>query len=396
MGKLGWGTPTLDQPRARRHSRDPAAGVRHRRRAAARRCRPTTCAILNLQVNFAGVVDFERRELSFDASLFDSRVLTFTLTGDMAVRLYWGDNANFLLTVGGFHPAYTPPPMGLGPLQPAGDRDLRTAIPRLRAEAYFAVTSNTVQFGAKIELYAGASVFNVYGFLVARRADPVRSVPLHRRRSAPCWRCVSGSIDAVQRAARPDARRARRHGTRKGKASFEIGFIFTVTISVQLRRHLRRRRGSRRWPPIRVLRPADRGALNQRGNWSAVTPRRQPAAWSTRESRHAGAPRSSTRSARWRCRRRSCRSSLPITRFGARRIDGGNHVLDRSDEHRARRRSPIVPVRGAVRAGAVHRHERRREAVAPLVRAVRGRRRDRGRAPRRARTSCATSTSSTR
>ena len=35
----------------------------------------------------------------------------------MAVRIYWGENANFLLTVGGFHPAYTPPPMGLGPLE---------------------------------------------------------------------------------------------------------------------------------------------------------------------------------------------------------------------------------------------------------------------------------------
>ena len=40
------------------------------------------------------------------------------------------------------------------------------------------MTSNTVQFGAKVELKAGASIFNVYGFLFARRADPVRPVPV--------------------------------------------------------------------------------------------------------------------------------------------------------------------------------------------------------------------------
>ena len=37
--------------------------------------------------------------------------------------------------------------------------------PRLTLETYFAVTSNTVQFGARLELYAAAWKFNVYGFL---------------------------------------------------------------------------------------------------------------------------------------------------------------------------------------------------------------------------------------
>ena len=91
-----------------------------------RRCRPKTSPILNLQVSFLGRRRLRAsKELTFDASLFDSRLLTFTLTGDMAVRLYWGDNANFLLTVGGFHPAYTPPPMGLRPLNRLAIVDLR-------------------------------------------------------------------------------------------------------------------------------------------------------------------------------------------------------------------------------------------------------------------------------
>jgi hypothetical protein len=77
----------------------------------------------------------------------------------MAVRAYWKENSNLLLTVGGFHPAYTPPPMNLPQLA-------RLAIvlfegnPDVRAEAYFAVTSNTVQFGARLQLSYSLSVFN--------------------------------------------------------------------------------------------------------------------------------------------------------------------------------------------------------------------------------------------
>ena len=37
--------------------------------------------------------------------------------------------------------------------------------PRLTLEMYFAVTSNTAQFGARLELYAAAWKFNAYGFL---------------------------------------------------------------------------------------------------------------------------------------------------------------------------------------------------------------------------------------
>ena len=36
-------------------------------------------AILRLQVNFLGVIDFEQERFSFDASLFDSKLLSFTL-----------------------------------------------------------------------------------------------------------------------------------------------------------------------------------------------------------------------------------------------------------------------------------------------------------------------------
>jgi hypothetical protein len=122
-------------------------------------------AILQLQVNFLGVIDFAQARFAFDAALFASRLLAFTLTGDMAVRVSWGADANLLVTVGGFHPAYQPPPLALPPLRRLTLALLAGDNPRLTLETYFAVTSNTVQVGARLELYAAAWKFNAYGFL---------------------------------------------------------------------------------------------------------------------------------------------------------------------------------------------------------------------------------------
>jgi hypothetical protein len=109
MGKLGWGTPTLmsveiglllEIPR-------PAfaiVGVLRLQLPA------EEFGTIYIQVNFSGSVNFEKGQLQFDASLYNSRILIDPITGDMALRIYWGGDPNFLLTVGGFHPAYTPPP----------------------------------------------------------------------------------------------------------------------------------------------------------------------------------------------------------------------------------------------------------------------------------------------
>ena len=165
MAKIGWGTPTLITADIGLLIEVPEP-VRLMILGVIRGILPDERAtILKLQVNFLGVIDFEQGRFSFDASLFDSKLLSFTLSGDMAMRLYWGQNANFLTTVGGFHPAYQPPPMNLPTL-----RRLTLALvsgdnPRLTLETYFAVTSNTAQFGARLELYAAAWKFNAYGFL---------------------------------------------------------------------------------------------------------------------------------------------------------------------------------------------------------------------------------------
>lgn len=123
-------------------------------------------AVLILQVAFVGVIDFEKKYLAFDASIYDSRILVFTLEGDIAVRLTWGENPNFLLSVGGFHPQFEPPPLNLPDMKRLSLSLLEGDNPRITLEAYFALTSNTVQVGARLELYLGlGQILYIEGFL---------------------------------------------------------------------------------------------------------------------------------------------------------------------------------------------------------------------------------------
>ncbi len=121
--------------------------------------------LLKLQINFLGVIDFQNKYISFDASLYDSRLLAYTLTGDMAFRLSWGDHPLFILSVGGFHPSFKDIPTDLQHMTRLTISLLSGQNPRITIQCYFAVTSNTVQFGAKAELYAAAAGFNIYGFV---------------------------------------------------------------------------------------------------------------------------------------------------------------------------------------------------------------------------------------
>lgn len=122
-------------------------------------------AIVRIQVNFLGTIDFGKKMLTFDATLYESYILLFPLEGDMAVRMKWGDDANFLISVGGFHPSYTPPPLGLGTLRRISITILSGPLQKIRVECYQAITSNTVQFGARAEVRFGFEDCNVNGFL---------------------------------------------------------------------------------------------------------------------------------------------------------------------------------------------------------------------------------------
>ncbi|MGI9551920.1 MAG: DUF6603 domain-containing protein, partial [Aurantibacter sp.] len=120
-------------------------------------------AVLELNVSFLGIIDFENEILMFDASIFNSRILTITLEGDMALRISWGEQPDFLVSVGGFHPVYSPPAhLQLLPMKRL-TVNILSGNPNLVLTAYFAVTTNTIQFGAAIDFSFTVSDFGVYG-----------------------------------------------------------------------------------------------------------------------------------------------------------------------------------------------------------------------------------------
>ena len=121
--------------------------------------------VLKLQVNFIGRIEPSNKLLWFYAELFDSRILFLTIEGGMGLLVNWGDQSNFVLTVGGFHPRYTPPPLPFPEPPRLAITLLNETNAKIRIEGYFAVTSNTAQFGARAELYFGFNAFNVDGHL---------------------------------------------------------------------------------------------------------------------------------------------------------------------------------------------------------------------------------------
>jgi hypothetical protein len=120
--------------------------------------------LVKLQMDVLGVIDWDRDEISIDAVLYDSHVLNQPLTGEMALRARWSRDPTFLLAIGGFNPNFSPP-AGFPKLARAAMTVSRGDSTRLRLEAYFALTSNTVQVGARVDLLVRASGFSVEGYL---------------------------------------------------------------------------------------------------------------------------------------------------------------------------------------------------------------------------------------
>jgi hypothetical protein len=139
-------------------------------------------SIVRLNVAFIGILDFDKQYVSFDASIYDSDILkTIQLYGDMAVRVFWGNQTEMLVTVGGFHPAFSPSASLMLPkdLKRLGisliDTDVQGIRLKLAMEMYFAITSNTVQFGAKLEMlikYWKLEIAGLMGFDVLFHFNP--------------------------------------------------------------------------------------------------------------------------------------------------------------------------------------------------------------------------------
>jgi uncharacterized protein DUF6603 len=106
--------------------------------------------LIDLQADFAGVIDTTTGDVSFDASLARSRIGTFDVTGDIALR---GGSESFVFTAGGFNPLFTPPP-DLTILRRLAISVSPSPVLKISADAYFAFTASSLQFGAAMYVEA--------------------------------------------------------------------------------------------------------------------------------------------------------------------------------------------------------------------------------------------------
>ena len=162
MAKIGWGEPTLVSLSLGVIAEIPPGdisivGVLELALPAA------DLAILVLQVNFAGALEFSKQRMYFFASLYDSHILFITIEGEMGLLFAWGEAANFVVTVGGFHPQYNPPPLPFPAPKRISLDIINESYARIRADGYFAVTTNTAQFGARAEYFFGFSALSLTG-----------------------------------------------------------------------------------------------------------------------------------------------------------------------------------------------------------------------------------------
>lgn len=121
--------------------------------------------LIIIQVAFMGAIEFDKKRGWFFAALYDSRVIYITLEGGMGVLAAFGDDSNFVVTVGGFHPSYNPPALPFQDVPRIAINILNTPVAKVIVTAYFAVTSNTVQFGARATLYFGIKIASIEGHL---------------------------------------------------------------------------------------------------------------------------------------------------------------------------------------------------------------------------------------
>jgi len=107
-------------------------------------------AIIDLRADFAGIINATTGDVSFDASLTGSRIAAFDVNGDIALR---AGPQGFVFTAGGFHPLFVPP-ADLATIRRLSISLSPSPLLRIWAEAYFATTASSLQFGAGLYLEA--------------------------------------------------------------------------------------------------------------------------------------------------------------------------------------------------------------------------------------------------
>ncbi len=133
-------------------------------------------AIARLNVDIAGVLDLSASRFDLEGRIFDSVIQAIPITGGFAMRSSWGRDRSFVFSIGGVHPGFTPPanfPM----LDRMGVDLSRGSSFQFRLGGYFAITSNSLQLGARADFKVRKGSFALLadiGFDALLIFDPFR------------------------------------------------------------------------------------------------------------------------------------------------------------------------------------------------------------------------------
>jgi hypothetical protein len=117
-----------------------------------------------IHVDIFGDFNFAASYILIEGRLRDSNLVEVALTGGFAFMLDWGNNPQFLLSVGGYHPRYKKP--ARFPEIPRVTALIKRGEDiRLSCQYYQAITSNSYQIGLTAELVVKKGKARAYGFL---------------------------------------------------------------------------------------------------------------------------------------------------------------------------------------------------------------------------------------
>ena len=349
LAKIGWFTPTLvmlrpgADPRVRRAQA--AAGARpHQRAAALARQRPGAP-----QPRRDRACSTSTRARRRSTRCWSTRGWRTSSRSPARRRCGrgWGSGpgSSFVLAVGGFNPRFAPP-AGLPTLARIAIALSSGNNPRLTCEAYFAITANTVQFGARAPLYAAAYGFSVEGDIGFDVLIAARAAALHRRlpRLGAAQARLAQPVQGVGRTARSKGRgRCASAARRRSRSSGATSRCASTRRWSTASRRRRRRRSTCSPSCSRRCRPAQ--------SWSTQTPPTRRTAWrcaSSRPARRAGArPARAARgqAAGGAAQHRRATSTLfggaPVA--GARRFHVGAALQAQSQNVAATLQAPFAP-----------------------------------------------------
>lgn len=272
-------------------------------------------ALVRVNMDAVGVLDLSASTFALDAVLFDSKLMGFALSGGMALRADWSAKREFLLSIGGFHPQFTPP-VGFPALDRIAIDMPSSSITKMRMAAYLAIASNSVQFGATLDVMIGVSEFNLSGHLGFDALLQIEPFHFTADISASIALSVGGD----------DLMSVGLDATLSGPAPWNIAGKFKIHLFfVTLHKHFSYTWGADT-PSQPILSVAVltlvQDALRDARNWGTSLPSTAPALASIR-SRDAGTPVVHPLS-QLEVHQRVSPLGLAITRFGSSPINGAN------------------------------------------------------------------------